>query len=208
MVEVLIRTLLIYIFLLLVVRLMGQRMSGQISITELAVMITLGAIVSPAMQLPDRGILFAITVLGCALGFQRGLNYLEFKHEKVERATQGQVQCVIKDGQLNLPEMGNTGITKQQLYAMLRGQQITNLGKVKRGYLEACGILTVYKYDYTRAGLSLLPKFDEEIHPAQIKADDTQKACCNCGHVQYVKSDDTQCEICNSNDWSNSYLTF
>src|SRR6476659_4263861 len=51
MIEVFIRTILIYLFLLLIVRLMGKRMSGQITLTEMAVMITLGAIVSPAIQL-------------------------------------------------------------------------------------------------------------------------------------------------------------
>lgn len=52
LVEILIRTLIIYIALMIIVRLMGKRMGGQLTISELAVMVTLGAIVAPAMQIP------------------------------------------------------------------------------------------------------------------------------------------------------------
>jgi uncharacterized membrane protein YcaP (DUF421 family) len=44
--EATLRTLLMYVILLTILRLMGKRMNGQISILELAVMISLGAIVS------------------------------------------------------------------------------------------------------------------------------------------------------------------
>src|SRR5947208_2521597 len=83
MIEVAIRSFLIFLILLIVMRLMGKRMAGQITFSELAVVITLGAIVSPVMQLPDKGILFGITVLAVALFFQRGLNLLAFKNEKI-----------------------------------------------------------------------------------------------------------------------------
>ena len=74
--EVFMRTALIYIALLIIVRLMGKRMGGQLTISEMAVMVTLGAIVSPAMQIPQLGILLGIMILVCALIFQRSLNYL------------------------------------------------------------------------------------------------------------------------------------
>jgi len=122
---------------MLVVRLLGKRMSGQISLTELSVMITLGAIVSPVMQLPDRGIFFGVLVLFVALFFQRGLNWLAFKNEKIEHLSQGKMSMLIKDGTLVLEEMEKTHITKQQVFSFLREKRITNLGKVKRGYLEA-----------------------------------------------------------------------
>jgi hypothetical protein len=41
--EVLIRTIIIYVFLLFVLRWLGKRMSGQLTILEMAVMLTLGS---------------------------------------------------------------------------------------------------------------------------------------------------------------------
>ena len=79
--EVLIRTIVIYLVLLVVLRLLGKRMDGQLTLTEMAVMITLGAIVSVPMQIPDRGILMGVVALVCALIFQRGWNRVTVKNE-------------------------------------------------------------------------------------------------------------------------------
>ena len=54
--EVFVRTLIVYVFLLYILRWLGKRMSGQLTIMELSVMLTLGAIVSASMQIPDHGI--------------------------------------------------------------------------------------------------------------------------------------------------------
>ncbi|GAB3817376.1 hypothetical protein [Pontibacter rugosus] len=79
MLETLFRTIIVYLFLIFILRMLGKRMNAQLTLTEMAVMITLGAIVSPAMQLPDRGILPAIVILSCILFLQRGLGQLSFK---------------------------------------------------------------------------------------------------------------------------------
>jgi len=100
MIEVFIRTVLAYILLLFVFRLMGKRMSGQTTLTEMTVMITLGAIVSPVMQLPDRALLFAVVVLCCTYAFQRLVNWWSFKNEKVEQVTQGKLSLLVKDGRV------------------------------------------------------------------------------------------------------------
>jgi uncharacterized membrane protein YcaP (DUF421 family) len=205
MIEVAIRTVIIYLILLVVVRLMGKRMSGQITLTELTVMITLGAIVSPVMQLPDRGLFFAVTVLLVALIFQRDLNLWGFKNEKVERITQGTMSLLIKDGKLELDEMEKTQITKQQVFAMLREKKISNLGKVKRAYLEACGIFSVYETEETRPGLPVFPSSDPIIKNILQESEDSIMACCNCGYVQKVGNNHTACESCNSKDWSKAY---
>src|ERR1700760_1914703 len=76
LVEVFIRTLITYFILLIAIRWLGKRMSSQLSITEMAVMLTLGAIVSVAMQVPESGVLMAITVLICTLTFEKGLSWL------------------------------------------------------------------------------------------------------------------------------------
>lgn len=137
MIEVAIRTILIYLFLLLIVRLMGKRMAGQMTLSEMAVMLTLGAIVSPVMQLPDRGILFGVLVLICALIFKRGLNLWEFKDEKVEKAAQGELSLLVKDGIINLEELEKSNVTKQQLVFSV----YMKLMKLKQDFLF-CRLLT------------------------------------------------------------------
>ncbi|GAB3172191.1 DUF421 domain-containing protein [Telluribacter humicola] len=207
MIEVVIRTVLIYLFLLLAVRLMGKRMSGQITLTEMAVLISLGAIVSPIMQLPDRGILFGVLALICALAFQRLFNLWTVKNHRIEEVTQGKMSMLVKDGKIVVEELEKNLISHQQLYALLRQKDINNLGKVKRAYLEGCGALTVFKEADDKPGLPLFPQFDQSIKEIYTELDDPLKACCNCGHVQEVMDAHEQCDNCRKTDWSKAYHT-
>src|ERR1700712_3101807 len=103
--EVFIRTLVVYVFLLFILRWLGKRMSGQLTIMELSVMLTLGAIVSASMQLPDHGILAGALLLLCALSFQRGISYLGIISTKFEELTQGKPGMLVKDGILQIKTM-------------------------------------------------------------------------------------------------------
>jgi len=207
MLEVFIRTILVYLFLLLIVRLLGKRMAAQMTLNELAVMLMLGAIVSPAMQLPDKGILFGVLVLICVLLLQRGLNLWEFKNVKVEKTTQGDMSLLVKDGILNVEELEKTKVTRQQLYTMLREKQIFNLAKVERAYLEADGLLSVFENSEGKAGLSIMPPSDKEILTTQNELDSNNMACCNCGHVQKMVNKNAACKVCHTTEWSKAYLT-
>src|SRR5438128_615659 len=73
------RTLIIYLILLIAMRVFGKRLTGQLTIIEMSIMITMGAILAPAMQLSDRGLLAGTVALLCALAFERGINYWGLK---------------------------------------------------------------------------------------------------------------------------------
>src|SRR5215218_8575251 len=137
--EVLIRTLIIYISVIVITRLLGKRMNGQLTILEMSIMITMGAILAVPMQVPDRGILQGIVLLFCVLLLLRGVNWLAFKSSRFEKIIHGEAELLVKDGMLQLPALSRTNISKQQLYATLRSKQIMQLGQVKRLYIEACG---------------------------------------------------------------------
>lgn len=110
--EVAIRALLTYVFLLLIVKLLGKRMSGQLTIMEMAVMLTLGAIVSVPMQTPDRGILQGLLLLLCAVGFQRGISYLGYRSHRMENITQGAPSLLASNGVMHVQQMNIDHISK------------------------------------------------------------------------------------------------
>ena len=81
--EAFLRTIVMYGFLLVILRFLGKRMDAQLTITEFAVMILLGAIISVPMQMQDKGIVLGVTALTCVLLFQRGINWLTVKNERI-----------------------------------------------------------------------------------------------------------------------------
>jgi uncharacterized membrane protein YcaP (DUF421 family) len=198
--EVFLRTLVIFIVLLFVVRWLGKRMSGQLTIMEMTVMLTLGAIVSVAMQVPERGIGLSILILTCTLIFHRGLGKWGFKNARVEELTQGKMSVLVKDGVIQLAEMARCRISRQQLFAQLRGSEIHNLGSVKRVYLEACGLFSVFETEKPKAGLPVLPPHDQESlnMPQHINL----FACVNCGAVKQQEENKANCKDCGCQEWT------
>jgi uncharacterized membrane protein YcaP (DUF421 family) len=199
--EVLIRTIIIYFFLLVTLRFLGKRMGGQLTISELAVMLTLGAIISVPMQIPDRGILQGILVLVCALVFQRGINYFAVKNDKIEHILQGRESQVVKDGVMIAGELTAMKISREQMMAVLRNQNIYNLGEVRRVYIEACGLFSVFKYAEPRPGLSLLPP-DDAAAGTELSVVDQVVVCEQCGNPAQTENNvNNSCKNCGANSW-------
>jgi len=198
--EVFVRTLIIYIFLLYVLRGLGKRMSGQLTIMELSVMLTLGAIVSASMQLPDHGILEGFLLLLCALGFQRGISYLGVRSSKFEELTQGKAGMLLSDGVLQVDVMKSFRISRQQIFAQLRNKKIYNLGAVDRMYLEASGMYSVFKAETARPGLAVLPPDDPAIGSILQQVPGLM-ACRSCGFVQPTE-ELPACNSCGCEEWT------
>ena len=199
--EVFIRTLFVYLLLLFILRLLGKRMDGQLTLTEMAVLITFGAIVSVPMQLPDKGVLSGVIALFYVLIFQRGLNWLNVKNKTVEDITQGTVSTLVKNGLLQLDEMQKASISKQHLFTALRGDKIYNLGKVKRVYFEACGMMNAYLEDEDKPGLPILPSDELDFILKHTRVDKSSVACRNCGFVTSADKRDTACSRCGKTEW-------
>jgi uncharacterized membrane protein YcaP (DUF421 family) len=207
MAEVLIRTVVIYVFMVLVMRLLGKRMSGQLTILDLAITIMLGAIVAPPMETPERGILLGIMILFLVLGCYRLLTGWGVKKAGVEKMMHGTLTVFVKDGVLQVNELHNTRISHAQLFSILRQKKIFNLGKVDRMYLEACGLFSVFTTQDSRPGLSLMIRSENKLHELQSKDKDIDDlyACINCGTVE-KNGQDSACRNCGSRQWDKAVL--
>lgn len=202
--EVLFRTLIIYLFLLLILRLMGKRMDGQLTITEFAVMVMLGAVVSVPMQIAERGLLLGIISLLCILLLHRSINWLAVRRSKLEEITHGTMTVLVKNGILQLGELHRTGMSKQNLFAALRARQIFNLGKVRRVYFEACGLISVYTYENKRPGLPIYPDQEMEFMKERSELVRSNAACSNCGRVVQGAEQERECKNCGVNHWTDA----
>ena len=204
--EVLFRSLVIFVALVIFLRITGKRMGGLLTITEWAVMLTLGAIIVVPMQLPDRGILQGIVILITILLLERGLNMLEFKFSKVEQLTTGKIAILVKEGVILTDRLDGYRISKQQMYAELRRKNIYNLGRVKRMYLEASGSFSVFEYKKPKPGLSLLPPTDGTLYKLKQLKDSDLMACCNCGVTIPESKANCPCDLCGREDWIKAVL--
>ena len=199
LVEVALRTLLVYVVLMVAVRLLGKRMSGQITNLELAVMITLGGIVALPMEVSDRGILPAVVLLFSVLSLQATLSYLGTRSLRLEQVVVGKGAVLVKDGTLLTDELRKTGLSQQQLFSAFRTQKVRQLGEIQRAYLEGHGGFSIIRHAKPKPGLSVLPTDDADLQRRLCTSDDL-RACGYCGHT--VTAGGTgECANCHRQTW-------
>lgn len=198
--EVLLRFLIIYLVLLIVLRLMGRRFAGQLSIVELAIMVMLGAAIGPPLQTPEKGILPTVVLLITLLGCYRLLSWLTFRFHPLEKFSQGDVTLLVMDGRLALKPIRRAELSRDRIFSELRALNVQHLGEVRRAWLEPSGSVSLLRYQQPRVGLWLLPEQDKEFDK-RIQIGDSY-ACSSCGYV--VRQDTPPheaCRYCQQNTW-------
>jgi uncharacterized membrane protein YcaP (DUF421 family) len=199
--EIAIRAALIFIIMLVFVRWVGRRMKGQLSVSELAVILTLGAIIAAPMQKPTAGLLPSVVVLLAVLAVHRLANWLAYKFRPVEIVEQGDVALLLRDGRLDLSEMHRHALSQEQLFGLLRNESVSQLGELRRVYMEANGRLSLYKLPEPLPGLSVSPREDYPPAAEDGPAHD-QQVCATCGHVpSKTEHAGTRCSRCGYENW-------
>jgi len=197
--EVAFRGLVIYVVLLLTIRMMGKRVAGQLSLSELAIMVTLGAAIGVPMEVPDNGLLPALVLLAVAVLYQRGIGWLSFRKRKIELLTQGDLETLVNEGVLDLNAMKRVGLSQERVFAALRQVGLCHLGEVQRLYLETSGSFSVFRAPKAVPGLKAVPPG----HP-RLKVDPKIFACGSCGTVASQKND--RCRTCGKCAWEDAVL--
>ena len=200
LVEVLIRAGILYVVLLFSIRLMGKRVAAQLSLSELAIIVTLGAAVGVPLQIATQGLLPAFLVLTIAVAFQKGLAFLSFKKRVAEVVTQGDITILCVDGRLLIDAMRRNTLSRERLFSALRASGIQHLGEVCRAYMESNGAFTVIRAPRPRPGLTLFPERDSEL--IKKVAVPEHFACCVCGNLIVTGTTPrSPCEFCKATTW-------
>ena len=201
LIEVLGRTVLIYLALQVVLRLMGRRVASQMTAAELGVIVTIAAAIGVPMQVPDRGLLPAFIILLLALIFQRLQGIWHFRSEQAEKISTGEVVTVIQDGRILIDSLRRMVLSRERVFAVLREKGIEHLGEVQRGYVEVTGDFSLYKFRKPVAGLSILPMYDDKMR-SNLRVSQELFTCGHCGAIEATKQKPTwECVHCDHNEW-------
>ncbi|ODS80475.1 MAG: hypothetical protein ABS46_14110 [Cytophagaceae bacterium SCN 52-12] len=181
--EVVIRTIAIFLILMVAMRLNGRKIASQLGQSEMIATVALAAAIGIPLQSPDRGLLPAVLIAAVVILIQRGIARGITASEKFESLTQDSLSTLAKDGVCQLDAMKRSRITPERLRAQLRTKGVRHLGEVKRMYLEANGSFTFLKNDPPVAGLCILPGWDPGFR-ARVCRQTDDWVCCHCGMVR------------------------
>ena len=137
------RSILIYIFVLVVMRLMGKREIGQLQPFELAIAIMIADLASIPMT--DPGIPISngiISILGL-LVMHLIISIINMKSMKAREIICGRPTILIYRGKIDEKALKKERFTINELEERLRGNNVTSLGDVEYAILETSGQVTV-----------------------------------------------------------------
>ena len=143
---ILIRTLIIFLALIVAMRLMGKRQLGELELSELVVAVLIADIASIPLQNPSLPLsygLIPLLVLFCCELIFSGLTY---KSIHLRKLLYGRPNFIIERGRIAQQAMHRNRFTLDELIEELRSQGVTDLTSVKYAVLETDGQLSVLLY--------------------------------------------------------------
>lgn len=209
--EVIVRTVLMYLYTLLLIRLLSRRAIGQLSLIEFALVIALGSAVGDPMFYEDVPLLHGFAVITTIVCLNRGINWLMTRNETVEHIVEGTPASLVQEGRLVVPNLRRYGLSQEELFEFLRSQGVENLGHIREAYFEQNGQISIFSYaaDQRRSGLQLVPPWDiaklQHIHQGDpIKAQQLL-ACARCGFTRTFDHEILPlCPACQNTVWTDA----
>ncbi len=143
MVVVILRTLILFVLVVAVMRLMGKRQIGQLQPYEVAVLIMVSALAAIPMEDIGIPLINSIIPIALLLSFQVLVSFSAQKSERVRAVLCGRPSVVIMNGKLMEPELKNLRVNINDLLEQLRIAGYPNLSEVEFAVMETNGGLSV-----------------------------------------------------------------
>lgn len=145
--QVFLRTAVMFMVALVIVRLMGNRTIGQMTPFDYVILVGIGDIVASVALDTQERLWSGAEALLMLLILNFGLSYFSLKNRRFRQMIEGTAIEVIKDGQLirqNLSKAHfNNDDLKQEMHKL--GMDLEQIKNVKQAWLEGCGHFTVIK---------------------------------------------------------------
>jgi uncharacterized membrane protein YcaP (DUF421 family) len=148
--EKILRSLIVYFFLLIMFRLLGKREVAQMTVFDLIVLLILSNVLQNAMIGPDNSVLGGLIGATTIMAINWLVGRAAFSSRWFERAIEGVPTLLIHGGQLVEPNLRRAGISKEELLSNLRSQGVFDVDEVSAAVLEPSGKLSVLKKDASR----------------------------------------------------------
>lgn len=145
MAVIFIRTILIYILLLAVMRISGKRQIGEIQISELVTTFLLSDIASYPLTNPGIPLLNAIIPIFTIIPLEIIFSFLTTKFSGLKKLLDGKPSIVILHGKIQKKEMEHLRLSMDDLLCELRLKGISSVSDVDYAILEQNGQISIFE---------------------------------------------------------------
>ena len=145
--QIVLRTGVIYLLVLIGVRLSGKREVGQMTPFDLTLLLLLSNSVQNAMTGPDTSLTGGAVAAGTLLILNYVLAEASGANRRFRKLIQGQPSLLVHDGKVIETHMAKEHVSMDELHRALREHGINSVDQVALSVLEVDGSISCLKYD-------------------------------------------------------------
>lgn len=146
--EFVLRSIVVYAFLLICLRIIGKRQFGQLAPFDLILLLILSNAVQNSMNGGDQsllgGLISAFTLL--ALDYLTG--WITFKSKRASLLIEGKPEVLIHDGHIDKDLVKRERLSKHEIDAAIRKEGCMSINEVEYAVIENDGSISVRKREH------------------------------------------------------------
>ena len=150
------RILIVFCGIMLIIRVLGKREVGQLSIFDLVVLLLIADLGSIGIDDENK---FYVSLIGLAvlLILQKIFSFLTIKFSSLRSLFEGDPTIIVQNGKINLKAMKKEMYSVDDLITQIREKKIMDLSEVSLAVLETNGTLSVFrKAKYSKIRLPII----------------------------------------------------
>ena len=141
--EIVLRTAVVYLFLVAIMRISGKREVGNLSIRELIVVLIISDAVQKSMVGENTTLWGGMVAAATLISLDYFLKRLTLRSRRFRRAVEGEPRLLVRDGKLLTRALAEEKVEPDEVRAAIRTQGIARVEDVRLAVLETDGTISV-----------------------------------------------------------------
>ena len=150
--ELMVRSTVIYLALLVALRLFGKREVGQFTLTDLVLILLVANAVQPAMTGPDTSLSGGLVIIATLVLVNRAISWARSRVPFFQRLLESPPTVLARDGAWITSALAHEELSLEDCEMAMREHGVGDISEVKLAVLEADGMISVVPLDVSKAG--------------------------------------------------------
>ena len=145
--DIAVRAVVLFVFVNLLMRVMGRRELSSLEPFDLILLVVLGDAIQQGLTQDDYSVTGAVIVISAIASLSVLTSYLNFRVPWMRRVLDGDPIVILQDGKVIEENLRRERITAEELAEQARGQQVASLEDVQWAVFEPSGKISFIMKD-------------------------------------------------------------
>jgi uncharacterized membrane protein YcaP (DUF421 family) len=141
--ELILRGVIVYVFLIVLLRITGKRQVGQLAPFDLVLLLVLSNAVQNSMNGGDNSLVAGLVSATTLVVLNYAVGFLTYRSKRLEMLVEGRPEVLIHNGKLFEEVMARGQLTHHEINAALRQAGCSSIEEVHSAILENNGSISV-----------------------------------------------------------------